>query len=117
MHASTNALTSEINEAVLLQEKVQFFATDFSMHPEAPLPRDFEPKWPTKPMPWPLPYPKFPLPNVLKPDLLKLPISSIKGRPIRVYTEGDAITKDHVANRINFVLNKSDGLVKEIYLG
>lgn len=33
------------------------------------------------------------------------------------FTEGDAITKDHVANRINFVLDKTNSLVKQIYLG
>ena len=117
VHASTNALTSEINESLLSQERVQFLVSDFRMQSEEPLPRDFEPRWPPKPMPWPLPFPKFPLPDLLKPDLLKMPISSIKGRPVRVFTEGDAITKEHIANRINFVLDKINGYVKEIYLG
>lgn len=117
VHASTNALTSEIYETILSQDRVQFIGVDVRMRSEEPLPRDFEPKWPPKPMPWPLPFPKFPLPNLQILDLLKMPISSIKDRPIRVYTEGDAITKEHIANRINFVLDKTNGYVKEIYLG
>ena len=117
VHASTNALTSEINETILSQEKVQFLAADFSMQFDEPLPRDFEPKWPPKPMSWPLPFPEFPLPDLQTPNLLKMPIGSIKGRPIRVYTEGDVITKEYIANRINFVLDKISGYVKEIYLG
>ena len=117
IHASTNVITTLIDETEHLKEKVQFFSNDFRVDSDPPLPRDFEPKWPSKPMPWPLPIPKLPLPDMFKPDLLKMPINSIKGRPIRVYTEGDVITKDFVANRINFVLDKTSNLVSQIWVG
>ena len=48
VHASTNALTSEINETILSQEKVKLTLSNFQYQPEEPLPRDFEPKWPPK---------------------------------------------------------------------
>lgn len=39
------------------------------------------------------------------------------GKLAWIYTEGDAIKKDYLDNRVNFVTDKISGLIKEIYFG
>lgn len=45
-------------------------------------------------------------------DLEKQPISTLIGKPARVYTTGDMLTQDYVENRVNIELSEKGEIVR-----
>lgn len=67
---------------------------------------------------WPWSMPHFQPSELLgKGPVLSQPVSSLIGKRVRVYRDGDAITKDHVPDRVNVVLARMDNVIHDIYLG
>ena len=49
-------------------------------------------------------------------DVIEKPVSTLIGKPSRVYKTGDSLTKDFIPDRVNIELNKSGEIVK-IWMG
>jgi hypothetical protein len=44
-------------------------------------------------------------------------VSELVGRPVRMFHEGDAITKDHIPDRVNIVLKDGTRIIHTVYFG
>jgi hypothetical protein len=124
VHAATNEIESTTSHDALTPNRMTLFGGGDTPWPwgergSTNVAGNWVPfPWADEPWPWVADVKKY-VATLNTPDSKHLnnTINSLIGKPVRVYHEGDPITMDFRADRVNIVLSRAGNTIVDIHLG